>query len=143
MHYKPGPDKPRNLPGKALRDLLSEFGISGNDAADLAGYYLGYSRQAIQAMMSRTIRTNDYELLHQRLLMWKMEMMIAEKRSGPIREDGKRHRYDNWRSRVTRKRDENRELMRRERAKDPSYGRVRKEKPATRSTLNRANSPKE
>ena len=143
MHYKPGPDKPRNLPGKALRDLLSEFGISGNDAADLAGYYLGYSRQAIQAMMSRTIRTNDYELLHQRLLMWKMEMMIAENRSGPIREDGKRHRLDDWRSIVTRKRDSNRELMRRERAKDPSYGRVAKEKPATRSTLNRANNPKE
>jgi beta-galactosidase GanA len=133
MHYKPGLEKPRNLPGKVLKDLLKEIGIAGNDAADLVGYYLGYSRQAVQAMMSRTIRTNDYELLRYRLTEYKVAAMVADKFHGPIREDGKRHRKDDWLLRAMHDAELKREHIRRKRALDPMYG--RKPKSTTRSTL--------
>lgn len=139
MNYKAGLDKPRNLPGKVLRELLNQMGISGNDAADLAGWYLGYSRQAVQAMMSRTIRTNDFELLEIRLAQYKIEAMIADKNLGPVREDGKRHKNENWRSALQRDAELKRENIRRHRAKDPSYGRYEghQPRPKTRSTLNK------
>lgn len=137
MNYKAGLDKPRNLPGKVLRDLLNQMGISGNDAADLAGWYLGYSRQAVQAMMSRTIRTNDLELLEIRLAQYKMEVMLADSALGPVREDGKRHKNENWRAALQRDAEHKREDIRKRRAIDPSYGRYEghKPRPKTRSTL--------
>ena len=135
MHYKPGAEKPRNLPGKVLKDLLKEANIAGNDAADLVGYYLGYTRQAIQAMMSRTIRTNDYELLRYKLNEYRVAVMVADKYHGPIREDGKRHRKDDWRIIAAQEAEHKRQETRRKRALDPMYG--RKPKTTTRSTLNK------
>lgn len=59
--------RPGSLPGSEIRQLLMRYGLTGNDAADLAAYYLGYSRQTVQAMFGRTIRRNDFDLLSVRL----------------------------------------------------------------------------
>lgn len=120
QHAKP---KPRVLPGHVIRDLFDHFNIGGNFAAQLAGFYLGYSAQTVQAMMSRTIRTNDYELLRHMLVMWKAQRIVDDNKThkwGKKREDGQFHRHDDWKERQAGYKANNREYMRRIRAQDKS-----------------------
>jgi hypothetical protein len=124
--------RPKYLAGTILRTLFNEIGIEGNFAADLAAYMLGYTRQHIHAMMSRTIRYNDYELLRHKLVMWKIQRMVddqRELRAGPLREDGKRHHRDDYMKRPEEKRVQQREYMRRIRAEDKEKWRKPKSQP--------------
>ena len=126
--FKYAKPRPHSLPGSAVRNLFETFGIEGNFAADLAGFYLGYSRQTIHAMMSRTIRTNDYELLHHCLTMWKIQRMADDVtfggRHGPVRADGKRHKRADYENLGDDKRTNNREYMRDKRAENPQAWRT-------------------
>lgn len=59
--------KPDRLPGHMLYDLLQEYGLSGEEAARVAGELLHYKPGTIKSMYSRTVHINDYELLQYKL----------------------------------------------------------------------------
>ena len=117
--------RPKRLPGKVIKQLYAEFGIGGNYAAELCAWYLSCEPLTIQRYMTKTIRTNDYELLRMKLTEWEMQRMIDEQHDakqtiarGPIREDGKRHKTEDYKEAPGRNRLKNREYMRRIRAEN-------------------------
>jgi hypothetical protein len=118
------------MPGTELKALLNQYGLFGNDAADLAAHYLGYTRATIQALFSRQVRMNDYELLQYKLLEWWVDMRVKESSAtkyGPVREDGRRHRDDDWLTLRELNKANNRDYMRRVRERNPNRWRKPKE----------------
>lgn len=117
--------RPKRLPGRVIKQLYTEFGIGGNYAAELCAWYLSCQPLTIQRYMTKTIRTNDYELLRMKLTEWEMQRMIDEQHDakqtiarGPICEDGKRHKTDAFKTAALRKAEWNREYMRQKRAEN-------------------------
>ena len=147
--FKYAQPKPKSLPGKMVRELFEEYNVRGVFAADLAAFYLGYSRQTIQAMCTRTIRTNDYELLRHCFVTWRIDRMSRDARWGDVGKDGQRHRSENWETRTDRKRIQNRAYMQQQRAQNPRKWRkpgpppnavgpggvIRKPKPSGENTM--------
>ena len=125
--------RPRRLAGRVIRDLYTEFGVSGNRASDLAAFYLGTTRKNIQAMMSRTISTDRYEILRIAFINFAIQSAVdtraeemKSKQNGSIRADGRRHKDDDYMQLTERKRQHNREYMRKMREKSPSIWRKQK-----------------
>lgn len=119
--------RPSHKPGAELKALLNQYGLFGSDAAAFAGKVLGYNPATIYALMSRQIRMNDYELLEYKLIEYYVETAVKEssmRKYGPVREDGKRHRRDDWLSLRDLKKEHNRDYMRRIREQNPNRWRT-------------------